>query len=186
MAAIARRLWTADEYERLAGAGILTEDERIELIEGEIITMSPTGSSHAGCLNRLVALLSTSTGGSAIVAAQNPVRLNDDSEPQPDVALLRPRPDFYATSHPRSEDILLLVEVADTSMTYDQGVKRPLYAAAGVPEVWIVALPETRVYVCRRPTAGRYADVQVYGRGATISVEQLPGVGVAVDQIIGN
>lgn len=129
-----KRLFTVAEYHRMAEAGILGEDDRVELIEGEIVGMTPISSRHAGQVNRLVRLFTQRLGGRAILSVQNPIRLGEHSEPQPDVALLRPRPDFYATAHPGSEDVLLVIEVADlsacdaqagTSAAYDREVKPP-------------------------------------------------------------
>jgi len=135
-----RRLFTAEEYFRMGEAGILQEDDRVELIEGEIVEMSPIGSRHAACVNRLVKLFVREVGDSGIVGAQNPVLLPDYSGPQPDVAVLRLREDFYAEAHPTPGDVLLLIEVSDTTLRYDREVKLPLYALAGILEVWIVDL----------------------------------------------
>ncbi len=141
-------------------AGVFSQGDRLELIEGEIIEMSPIGKRHAAVVRRLNNLLTRALGeDEALVDAQNPVVLGDISEPQPDLALLRPRADFYA-EHPRPEDILLLIEVADTSLAYDREVKVPTYALHGVSEVWIADLSGAAVEVYRRPTADGYARVQ--------------------------
>jgi Uma2 family endonuclease len=137
---LARRLFTVAEYHKMAEAGILSEDDRVELLEGEIVAMSPIGSRHAGLVNRLNRLFSQRAGDQVVVSVQNPVRLGGYSEPQPDLALLRPRADFYTSSHPGPEDVLLAVEVAETSAAVDREVKVPLYARFGVPEVWLVDL----------------------------------------------
>jgi Uma2 family endonuclease len=146
-----RRLFNVDEYYRMAEFGIVREDERLELLEGEIIEMPPIGSHHSGAVNRLTALLTGRIGSQAIVSVQNPLRLSDVSSPQPDCALLQPRPDFYTGSHPVPEDVLLLIEVADRSLDTDQQVKLPLYARASIPEVWIVALNDDAIEVYRGP-----------------------------------
>jgi Uma2 family endonuclease len=130
---VQRRLFTVEEYHRMAEAGILSEDDRVELIEGELVTMSPIGSRHAACVARLTALLFP-VGGRGILWVQNPIRLGARSEPQPDVALLRYRPDFYASAHPGPEDVLLVVEVAETSADADRSLKIPLYARYGIPK----------------------------------------------------
>src|ERR671938_544657 len=137
---VAKRCFSVDEYYRMGEAGILTEDDRVELIEGEIIEMSPIGSRHAACVNRLNTLLGRHLRQTAIVSVQNPIRLDAYSEPEPDVALLRPRADYYESGHPTPADALLIVEVADTSADYDRIIKLPLYAKAGIPEAWLVDL----------------------------------------------
>jgi Uma2 family endonuclease len=129
---IDRRVFSVDDYYRMVEVGLLKEDERVELIEGEVIRMSPIGSRHAACVARLTKLFSRLAGDGAIVWVQNPVRLNDFSEPQPDVALLKPRADFYAGAHPAAADVLLIVEVSDTTIGYDRQVKVPLYARGGM------------------------------------------------------
>lgn len=152
---ITRRRFTVDEYHRMAEAGILGEDDRVELLDGEIVEMTPIGPRHAGGVNRLTRLFTTRLGARAIVTVQNPVVLGVRWEPQPDLAILRPRPDFYSTAHARPEDILLIVEVAETSGEADRRVKVPGYAAAGVPETWRVDLPGDpwRSTVTPRPRA---------------------------------
>ncbi|MGH9154512.1 MAG: Uma2 family endonuclease [Acidimicrobiales bacterium] len=117
----ARHRFSVDDYYRMAESGVLGPGDRVELIEGEIVEMSPIGSRHAACLRRLVALFSEGTRGRAILSVQDPVRLDQHSEPQPDLALLRPRPDYYADGHPGPGDVLLLVEVCDTTWAFDQG-----------------------------------------------------------------
>src|SRR5712692_11691964 len=130
--ALTKRPCNVDEYHRMAEAGILTETDRVELIDGEIVEMTPVGSRHASVVKRLNALLTGRLGARAIVSVQDPIRLSKESEPQCDVVLLRPTPDFYAGSHPEPVDTLLLIEVADTSLPYDRGVKLPRYATARV------------------------------------------------------
>ncbi len=120
----------------MAEVGLLSEDSRVELIEGEIIEMSPIGSTHGGTVNRSSKLLHRELDDIAIVSVQNPVHIDDFSEPQPDLALLKPRKDFYSNSHPTPEDVLVVIEVADASVYYDRNVKPPLYARAGIPEAW--------------------------------------------------
>lgn len=149
-----RRRFTVDEYYRMAEAGILHEDDRVELIEGELIEMSPIGSEHAGCVDALGTLFHERLGSLVHVRIQNPVRLSQRLEPEPDVALLRPRADRYRDSHPGAADILLLIEVADTSLAYDKRTKLRLYAREGVPETWIVDLGGSRVEAHRRPETG--------------------------------
>jgi len=151
-----RRRFTVDDYHRMVEAGILSDDDRVELIDGEIIEMVAIGSRHAACVDRLARLCSAGVRNRAIVRVQNPILLSEHSEPQPDLALLRPRRDFYAAGHPGPQDILLVVEVADTSAETDREIKLPLYARAGIPEVWVVALAETHVEAHRKPSPGGY------------------------------
>lgn len=180
-----RRLFTVSEYHRMAEAGILGEDDRVELIEGEIVEMSPVGSRHAACVKRLLRLLDRRVGDRGIVGAQDPIRLGEHSEPQPDLVLLRPRPDFYAAAHPGPEDVLLLVGVAETSGGYDRDVKVPLYAKAGIPEVWLVDLGEDRVEAYREPSPQGYRWVRHFRRGDRLAAEAFPELEVAVEDILG-
>ena len=167
-------------------AGILSEDDRVELIEGEIVQMAPIGSRHAACVDRLTQLFVLRVMGRAIVRVQNPVLLNDYSEPQPDLALLRPRADFYASGHPAPQDVLLVVEVADTSAGIDRAAKMPLYARAGIHEAWLVDLQADQVEVHRQPTPQGYRSVQTFGRGASFALEMLPDLTLAVADILGS
>ena len=146
------------DYYRMAEAGILGEDDRCELIEGEIIDMAPIGSEHASAVVRINHWLARGAADRAIVSVQNPVRLDRRSEPQPDIALLRYREDFYRHAHPGPDDVLLIVEVADTSARYDREIKLPLYARHGIPEVWIVDLRERRVDIHRQPEGSSYRE----------------------------
>jgi Uma2 family endonuclease len=182
---VLKRRFTVDEYYRMAEASILSEDDRVELLEGEIIQMTPIGKRHAACVNRLLRLFSDQVGERAIVSVQNPVRLDEQSEPQPDLALLRFRPDFYAEAHPRPEEVLLLVEVADASTEFDRQVKVPLYAQAGISEVWLVDLAGECLEVYLKPSARVYEQVQRFGRGETVSPQALPELKLDVSQILG-
>jgi len=182
---ITKRKFTVDEFHRMLQAGILREDDRVELIQGEIVEMTPVGSRHAACVKRLNRLLSRGVGDAAIVSIQDPVRLGPDSEPQPDIALLRPRPDFYADRHPAAGDVLLIVEVADTSAAYDRDTKLPLYARAGIPEVWLVDLAANQLEVYRRPSPQGYGEKEVYRPGMRVSPEALPALSLSVAEILG-
>jgi Uma2 family endonuclease len=181
----ARHLFTVREYERMGEVGLFDEDDGVELIEGEIVEMAPIGSRHAACVDRLNRLLSAGAGDRAIVRVQSPVRLGERSEPQPDLALLRPRADFYAAAHPGPADVLLVVEVTDTSAAWDTEVKVPLYAAAGVPEAWVVDLPAGCVHVFSQPTPTGYRDARRAGPGDLVPVEDLPDLSVLVDNVLG-
>ena len=143
----AKRKLTVDEYNRMGEAGILGPDERVELLDGELYTMAPIGEGHIGGVIGLTFLFNRHLLGRALVSVQNPVRLSNVSEPEPDLVLLQPRDDFYRTMKPRPEDVLLLVEVADSSLAHDRDTKLPQYAAAGIPEAWLVNLVDRRIEV---------------------------------------
>jgi Uma2 family endonuclease len=183
---VERRLFDANEYHRMAEAGVLSEDDRVELIEGEILRMAAVGSRHAACVKRLNALLVGLVGGTAIVAVQDPIRLDYRSEPEPDIALLEPREDFYAGGHPTPDDVFLLIEVADTSLEYDREVKLPLYATAGIAETWLVDLDAQTIESYARPENGVYASVGRIGRDELLLAPQaIPDLTLAVDDILG-
>jgi len=182
---LSTRRFTVDEYHRMGWVGVFHEDDRVELLEGQIVEMSPIGPAHAGCVAALTGLLSRRGGERVVVWVQNPVDLGERSEPQPDIALLSPRADGYRTAHPRARDILLVIEVADTSREHDRDVKLPLYAEAGVPEVWLVNLTDSAVTVYRDPIGGRYATVDRARRGETVTSLRLPGVTLRVEEILG-
>lgn len=170
------RPFTVEEFHRLAEAGILREDDRVELIRGEILEMSPIGSRHAAAVNRLARLLIQALENQAIVSIQNPVQLGKDSEPEPDLVLLKPRADEYAHALPQAGDVLLLVEVADTSLAYDLEVKLPLYAQHGIPEVWVVDLLRERVLVFRHPQGESYGETLTEGPEGSLTPLLLPEV----------
>lgn len=182
---IDRRVFSVDDYYRMVEVGLLREDERVELIEGEVIKMSPIGSRHAACVARLTKLFSRLTGDGAIVWVQNPIRLDDFSEPQPDVALLKPRADFYSRAHPAAADVLLIVEVADTTIGYDRQVKVPLHARAGVPEVWVVDLVGEAVETYAQPREGAYGLNNRAARGEAVGGEMFVGDGLTAEAILG-
>jgi Uma2 family endonuclease len=164
-----RHLISVENYYRMAEAGIFSPEARVELIEGEIIDMSPIGIDHAYAVTKLSTLLTRAISENAIVSAQNPITLNRRSEPQPDIVLLRYREDFYRHSRPTAHDVLLLIEVADSSLRYDREVKLPLYARHGIPEVWIVDLQRQRLEIYRRPEADGYLEKHCPTQGESIS-----------------
>ncbi|MDZ8023764.1 MAG: Uma2 family endonuclease [Nostoc sp. DedQUE11] len=180
-----RRKFTVEQYQKMIESGILTQDDRVELIRGEIIDMSPIGTKHAACVKRLNKLLSQKLRDRVLIAIQDPVKLNDNSQPQPDVALLKPRDDFYATAHPQPQDIFLLIEVADSTIEYDREEKTPLYAEAKIIEVWLVDINEQIVEVYQQPTAARYQLMQKFASGETLSIKAFPDVNISVDEIFG-
>jgi Uma2 family endonuclease len=154
IAAPSRHLISVDAFHRMGEAGILGPEDRVELIDGEIIDMSPIGVLHAAIVDVLARHFGRRAGESAFIRCQNPLRLDDISEPEPDISILRPRADFYTTSHPGAADVLLVIEVADTSVAYDLGTKVPLYARHGIPEVWVIDAATRRIRVFRRPLGG--------------------------------
>ncbi|MCW9680225.1 Uma2 family endonuclease [Dolichospermum circinale CS-1225] len=178
-----RHQFTVKQFHKMAESGILSENERVELIRGEMIDMSPIGRRHAGCVNRLVNLLIQLLGKRIILAPQNPVVLNETSEPQPDIALLKPRPDFYRNSHPQPEDIFLLIEVADTTVKYDREVKIPLYAEANIPEVWLVDVNQEIIEVYRNSLEGIYQDVQKLTKNQSLSILAFPDVSIHLSEL---
>jgi hypothetical protein len=178
------RRFTVEEYHRMGAAGILREGDRVELIEGEVVEMAPEGSRHAGQINRLNSLLAARLGSDAIVAVQNPVQLSATSELQPDVALLRPRADFYRDAHPGPADVLLIIEVADASLEADRRVKVPLYAKARTAEVWLLDLAAARVLVYRRPTPEGYADERVVAPADSLAPKALPDLLLTAAQLL--
>lgn len=182
---VVRRRFTAQEYEQIAAAGVFAEDDRVELLEGEIIEMSPLGPRHSACVDRLNRILQRLVEDIAIVRVQSPIRLDEYSEPQPDVALLQPRADFYAGGHPEPEDVLLLIEVAESSLNYDRDLKLPLYAHAGIAEVWLVALLAQVVEVYRAPGEAGYGEKREAHRGEWLTAMNVPAVTVTVESILG-
>ena len=185
MYAPSKRKLTADEYQRMGEAGILGPDERVELLDGELYEMPPIGDGHIGKVNRGNFIFNQRLAGRAIVSVQNPIRLSPFSEPEPDIAILRLRPDFYETSKARPEDVLLLIEIADSSLDYDRRDKLPRYAVAGIIEVWIVNLIDRCIEVCRDPRPDGYAMRIVYARGDTLTPIAMPDLNILAEEILG-
>jgi Uma2 family endonuclease len=174
---------TVEEYYRMAEIGVLAPDARVELIEGEIIDMPPIDSDHASVVDQLNHLLTGALGGQAVVRVQGPVRLSRSSEPEPDIALLKPRPDYYRHAHPAGADVLLVVEVSDSSLRYDCDVKVPLYARHDVPEVWIVDLAGERLHFYRSVADGVYRDHLVEAHPGAVSPISLPELTVDLSPV---
>lgn len=151
-----KRKISVEDYHKMIAAGILSKEDKVELINGEMIEMSPIGSNHSGIVNRLNAFFIRTLGERAIVSVQNPVILSDLSEPEPDLAILYPRDDFYSKNHPHPEDVYLIIEVADSSIDYDREIKLSYYAQAGIPEYWIVDLEQRHVEAYRSPEKDYY------------------------------
>lgn len=179
------RRFTVDEYYLMAEVGIIKPGERVELLDGEIVPMSPIGPMHAEVVERLRDLLSEQLKGKANVRSQNPVRTSKRSEPQPDVSVVKPRSGGYTKAHPTSADVLLLIEVSDTTLAKDRDVKLPLYAAAGIPEVWIVDLASQQIEQHYGPGGNQYRSKQTWGRGQGVPAQTIAGLVVAVDEVLG-
>jgi Uma2 family endonuclease len=185
VAALTRVRFTADDYHRMADAGILDEDDRVELIDGEIVRMSPVGALHAGTTKKLNRLLSRTLGDTAVIGVQDPIRLADDTEPEPDLSVLRPRDDFYTESLPVPAEVLLLIEVADTSLLADRLVKIPRYARAGIPEVWLVDLDHRQIERHSGPTAEGYAAIKVIAEGQSLASSIVPTIVIRSADLLG-
>jgi Uma2 family endonuclease len=186
MVQLARHSFSVDEYNRMGEARILPGGVRTELIEGEIIEMVPIGSHHAGAVIRLNTLLSESLSRrQSILAVQSPLVLSDRSQTEPDICLLRPRADFYTESHPTPQDVLLLIEFADSSASLDRTVKLPLYAREAFVEVWIVDLTADAIEVYREPSEAGYSDRYVAKRGNNVSPARFPDIIIDVNDILG-
>ncbi len=175
---------TVDQYDQMIEAGILAKDDRVELIRGEIVPKMPSNPPHSGIINRLIRLLGPLVQGRALLAAQNAVRLRD-SQPEPDVSVLRISPDDYFSRHPVPADVILLIEVSDSSLDRDRDWKAPLYAENGILEYWIINLDDRTVLVHRGPQPdGTWTMVTPHGRGDTLTIAALPGVAVAIADIL--
>ncbi|HEY1408772.1 MAG TPA: Uma2 family endonuclease [Promineifilum sp.] len=182
--AVIRKRFTTAEFEQIAAAGIFGEDERFELLEGEIVAMSPLGPQHSATVTRLTELFYELGNPSITIRVQDPIRLGDYSVPQPDVAIVNRRGDRYAGGHPEPEDVLLLIEVSESSLAYDRDVKLPLYARAGIAEVWLVALLPQVVEVYRAPNDNGYGEKRTLRRGDTLAPLHLPGAKLAIEPIL--
>ena len=178
--------FTVEDYYRMADVGILAPDARVELLQGEIVEMFPIGPFHSGVGTRLQTIFTKAGGDRWIVRSQYPVHLDDGSEPQPDLALVKPRDDFYTESHPQPQDVYLLVEVADSSVRFDREEKLPIYARAGIPEFWLVNLVERKVEVYREPSPeGVYRVVILSRNGDNVAPAAFPDVSIAVGALLG-
>jgi Uma2 family endonuclease len=176
---------TVDEYERMITANVWPEDERLELIEGEIIAMSPLNAPHAYTVRTLLQLLVEALRGRALVDAQNPIRLDDGTRPEPDVMLLRSPAMQYRRRLPAPADVFLIIEVSDTTLDYDRTVKTPLYARAGIPETWVVDLNGRRLIVFRALEDGEYTQMESVRSGASMALAAFPEITLRVDDILG-
>ena len=182
---LTRRRFTVDEYYAMARAGILAEDDRVELIDGEIVEMPPIGPEHAGSVDDIYQTLTRLFGDRAQIRSQNPVQLNPYNEPEPDFALLHRRPERYRAAHPTPADVFLIIEVSDTTLATDRRIKMPLYARHGIPEAWVIDLQHELVLVHREPTPDGYRLVSAARRGERLSPLAFPDRELAVDELLG-
>jgi len=182
---IRKRLLTNDEFRQMVETGIFSPEERLELIHGEIVDMGGIGNQHASCLRRLIHLFRPLLGPEIIIDVQDPISLPEQrSQPRPDLVLLRPQQGGYA-QHPTAADVLLLVEISDSSLAYDRGVKVPLYACCGIPEVWLIDVAGGAIVVHRAPGVRRYREIRSLRAGDTLAPAALPDARLAVAAILG-
>lgn len=184
MAVITTHRFTVADYHRMAEAGVFRHDQRVELLNGEIRDMLPPGPGHSGGTNRLAHLFAHKDKGRFLVWNQSPLSLNEDSEPQPDVMLVKPQADFYSKEHPTPADVFLVIEVADSSLSYDRNEKLPAYGRAGIPEFWIVNVPKKCVEVYREPHFTGYAKTAIVKHGGTVAPEAFPDIALAVADLL--
>lgn len=185
-ATLRQRSFTVDEFHRLGEAGILGSEERVELLDGQVLEMAAIGSRHAACVRRLIRMLGRLLPEDYLLDAQNPVHVDEGTELVPDLSILRARPDYYAAAHPRPEDLLLLIEVADTTLHYDRNVKMPRYGAHGIRESWLVDLRNACVERFHEPSpASGYLHSTVFSVGASVESTRIPGLSLAVKDILG-
>ena len=181
-----RKRFTVSNFQTMIDVGILEEGSPYELLNGEIIEMAAIGRKHAAIVDRMSTFLNRMMIDAIIVRVQNPIELGAFSQPEPDLAILHWKDDFYESGHPEAPDIHLLIEVSDTTLEKDRTVKLPIYAAAEIVEVWIVNLPDYQIEVYRSPVAGTYSSVQTFITGQILTVETLPKVSINVDEILGS
>lgn len=180
---LTRRQFTVHDYARMRESGILTEDDRVELLDGEIYIMCPIGPLHVGLVNKLNKLLTRLVGDTGIISIQNPIRLNNYGEPQPDIAILSPRDDYYTSALATPDDVLLVIEIADSSVEYDRDQKLPRYAQANISEVWIIDVNKQVIEQYTQPIQGEYTQLYKALFGATITAITLPAIQLTTDQL---
>lgn len=184
-ALLKRKIFTVGDYHKMIDAGVFVGDQNYELIEGEIIKKMTVGDYHISCVNRLNRIFSRNCGDDVIVSIQNPVIISDISEPEPDVTLLKFREDFYASGKATPEDVLLLIEVSDSTVTYDRKTKMKLYAEAGIEESWLVNLPRQILEIYSDPQDGKYKLVRKAGKNESVSPKFLTSLKIKVSDFIG-
>ncbi len=181
---VTKRLFTVHDYHRMGEAGILSSKDRVELIRGEILAMSPIGPPHSAAVDRSLRAMVNATGERAIVRVQGSVELDEYTQPQPDIVLLRPKEDFYAVAHPGPSDILLIVEVAESSLEYDRTIKERLYAEAGIREYWIADVPNDCLSAYSDLRDGTYRQVREFHRGDFLAPHLLPECRLQIDVLL--
>lgn len=179
-----KHLTNLDEWRRLGEANIFPPNARIELIDGEILDMAPIGFNHSGHLNRINKVFARLIPDELITSIQNPLQLGDLSEPEPDFMLLKPNPDFYSSRHPVADDVLLLIEVADSSLAFDQNQKLRLYALHGIPEYWLLNLNDSSLEVYRQPNGEVYAEKTTLRAGSQVTLSQVPDISIQISDIL--
>ncbi len=180
-----RKRFTVTEFQRMVETGIIEEGSPYELLNGEIVHMASIGSKHASKVSRINAHLSKTLQQVHIIAVQNPIELGAFSQPEPDIAILHWQDDFYESGHPTAQDIYLLIEVSDTTLNYDRTHKLPIYAESGIAEYWIVNLLDNQIEVYRKPSGKIYQSIETFTKGQTLTIELLPNVTIAVDDLLG-
>ncbi len=180
-----RRLFSVDEFHRMAEAGIFQEDDRLELLGGDIIAMSLVGVRHMACVNRLTDLLTDRFRGKAIISVQNPIRLDYQTEPVPDIALLKYRDDYYAQQATTAADVLLLIEASDSTLGFDRQVERPLYASTSIPEYWLINLTDNQLELYRQPDEGDYQEQLVVQGDERVTAVAFPQVEFQLSELMG-
>jgi Uma2 family endonuclease len=183
--AVSRRRFTVHDYHRMGDAGILSPTDRVELIDGEIVTKMAIGPRHGASVDRTNRALTTAVGTSAIVRVQGSVRLDLFNQPEPDIVLLRPRADFYASAHPGPADMLLVIEFAESSIDYDRDIKAHIYAKASVVEYWLVDLNEDVVRLYSDPSKGVYRSETSLRRGQSLAPRSLPSCAIGAQDLLG-
>jgi Uma2 family endonuclease len=181
---ITRHRFSSKDYHQMIEVGILGEDDRVELIDGEIVAMAAIGSRHSGSTNKSNTFFSSKLSERALISVQNPIALEDGTEPEPDIALLQRTDHFYAAQHPTPADIFFILEIADTSFLYDKEVKLLKYARAGIAEAWLLNLTRNEILACRIPSANGYQDIQTLERGQSLRLLAFPDVTVSVDDLL--
>jgi Uma2 family endonuclease len=184
-ARLERRRFSVDEYDRLIEAGILQEDEHVELLGGEIVCMAPIGIPHANVVSFLLNWFARRLPEAFHVRVQDPIRVPPNAEPEPDLVIVRGPIGTYFRAHPGPADVLLVIEVADTSLAHDRDVKGPLYAAAGIPDYWLLDLTGEQILVQREPKRGRYTRVEAVRRGGTLAPLAFPDLVLPLDELLG-
>lgn len=180
-----RKKFRTDEVYQMVEAGILPEESGWELIHGEIIHRMTIGSKHASIVRKLEKYLERNFGDFVMISGQNPIHIDEHNEPEPDIALLKPRDDFYAERHPVPEDVLLVIEVSDSTVDFDREVKKAIYAEAGINEFWLVNLKESTVETFNNPLNGTYYQMRIFGRGEVVQTKNIEGVSLEVSEIFG-